>query len=170
MAGVTFTVEINDLAARERISALVDRMENPTPFYKAVGDHLVNSTRSNFDREAAPDGTPWQPLRPSTLQRRVKLGQASTKILTVSKRLQASIIYQIENGGVRIGSPVEYAGVHQLGAAQGAFGAFMGKDKLGRDHFHHLPWGNIPARPYIGVSEADEGEILELADAWLGEA
>lgn len=170
MAGVTFTVEINDLAARERISDLIARMDDPGRFYKPVGEHLVNSAKSNFESETAPDGTPWQLLRPSTLQRRIKLGQTSTKILTVSKRLQASIIYQIEDGGVRVGSPIPYAGVQQLGAAQGAFGAFMGKDKLGRDHFHHLPWGNIPARPYIGVSTADEVEIIELAEAWLGEA
>ena len=48
----------------------------------------------------------------------------------------------------------------QFGAAQGQFGAFIGKDKLGRDHFHAIPWGDIPARPFLGLAEEDRTNIL----------
>jgi phage virion morphogenesis protein len=167
MTGITFTFEIDELAARERISGLIDRMQDPAEFYKAVGERLVNSATANFEREAGPDGTPWPALRPSTLSQRIKNKVASTKILTATQALKASIIYQLESGGVRIGSPLAYAAVQQFGAEQGAFGAFIGRDKNGRDHFHHLPWGDIPARPYLGVSAEDETEIIELAETWL---
>lgn len=168
MAGITFTVEIDDLVARQRIGDLITRMENPAPFYGAVGEHLVNSAKSNFDQESAPDGTPWQPLRPSTLQRRLKSGSASSTILTVTKRLKASIIYQVEADGVRIGSPVPYAAIHQLGGTINK-AARTGK-AFGRENVsipaHSI---SVPARPYLGVSTSDEAEILELAEAWLGE-
>lgn len=44
MTGITFTAEIQDQEARGKLAALVERMDRPIGFYKAVGEHLVNST------------------------------------------------------------------------------------------------------------------------------
>lgn len=168
MTGVSFTVEVDDLTARDRISALIDRMDNPVPFYKSVGEHLVNSAKANFDREAAPDGTAWTPLMQSTIRRRMKNGQTPIQILTATKRLKASIIYQLEADGLKVGSPVEYAAIHQLGGVinrPARTGKAFGRDAVA------LPAYTItmPARPYLGLSRDDEVEIIELAEAWLGE-
>ena len=56
-----------------------------------------------------------------------------------------------------------YAAVMQLGAAQGEFGARIGKDKNG-------PWGDIPARPFLGVGPTDRENILETITEYLATA
>ncbi|NTT88258.1 phage virion morphogenesis protein [Tabrizicola fusiformis] len=172
MTGITFTVEIADDEAAARLAGMVDRMTRPIGFYKGVGEYLTEvAIPRNFKAEASPDGTPWARLRSATIKRREKRGQTPLTILRsnsgTSQNLSASIISQSSETGVEVGSPLPYAAIHQFGAAQGQFGAFMGKDKLGRDHFHHLPWGDIPARPYLGLSGEDEAEIIRIAEDWI---
>lgn len=68
--------------------------------------------------------------------------------------LQATIGYDADADRVLVGSPMEYAGTHQFGAVQGA---------LGRTRRNvPIPWGDIPARPFLGVSNADRDGILEI--------
>ncbi len=168
MAGITFTVEMATKAAQQQLEELVGRMERPLGFYKSVGEYMVSvAIPRNFANEAAPDGTPWASLRPVTLARRQKAGLASTAILRATGNMASKINYEATDQHARIGSPHIQAAVMQFGAEQGQFGAFMGKDKRGRDHFHHLPWGNIPARPFLGLSPADEAEIIAIASDWL---
>jgi phage gpG-like protein len=58
---------------------------------------------------------------------------------------------------------MEYAAVQQFGAVAGA----LGRNKRGSP----IPWGNIPARPFLGVSAQDKVEVLEiLQEALLGAA
>lgn len=173
MTGVSFTVEVDDLTARDRISALIDRMDNPTPFFQALGLNLVNSTQRRFDQGLAPDGTPWEPLKPSTIRMRIKRGRTPDKILVASGALRGSIISQVEGTSVRIGVNAVgdqgiYAAIHQLGGVINRV-ARTGK-AFGRDTVA-LPAYTItmPARPYLGISRDDEVEIIELAEAWLGE-
>lgn len=168
MAGVTFTFEYEDAGSGARLADIVARMERPEGLYKGVGDYLTQiAVPRNFDAQTAPDGTAWASLSKVTIKRRAAAGYAATPILTVTKDLRSSVISQPADGGIEVGSAVIYAGVMQRGAAQGQFGASMGKDKNGRDHFHHLPWGDIPARPYLGLSDADQTEIIAIASDWL---
>lgn len=168
MAGITFTVELTTGEAAQRLAALVERMARPIGFYKNAGEYMTEiAIPRNFANETAPDGTPWASLRAVTLARRQKAGLSSTAILHASGQMKANVVSQVTESSVRVGSPAPQAAVMQLGAAQGQFGAFMGKDKRGRDHFHHLPWGNIPARPFLGLSRADEGELIRIAEDWL---
>lgn len=168
MAGITFTVEIDEAALADSLAAMVDRMERPIGFYKGVGEYLTNvAIPRNFAAETAPDGTPWASLRPATLKRREQAGLTSTKILNATGKMRSEINARPESDHVSVGSPAEQAAVMQFGAAQGAFGAFIGKDKLGRDHFHHMPWGDIPARPFLGLSTDDEAEIIRIAEDWI---
>ena len=53
-----------------------------------------------------------------------------------------------------VGSPLIYAGVHQFGAKKGAFGTTSKGSPI--------PWGDIAARPFLGVSNDDEREIVDI--------
>lgn len=53
-----------------------------------------------------------------------------------------------------------YAAVMQGGAAQGAFG----RTSRGGP----IPWGNIPARPFLGLSDSDRAGVLEIIAEYLG--
>lgn len=160
MAGITFTVELQDTEAKTRLSELVSRMERPIGFYKNVGEYLTEvAIPRNFANESSPSGQPWARLRPTTIRARERKGQTPLAILRASGRLAASIISQADDHGVRVGSPVPQAAVMQFGAAQGAFG----KSSRGGP----IPWGNIPGREYLGLSPADELEIYAIAEEWL---
>lgn len=163
MSGVTFTVEIDDQAMQTRLEEMLTRMEQPFKFYKAAGEYLTEiAIPRNFDHEQGPDGTPWAALKEATIRRREKLGQTPIRILRAggsAASLSASIVAQPSHTEVRVGSATEYAAVHQFGAAKGAFGA----DSHGRP----LPWGTIPARPFLGLSTEDGQELIRIAEDWL---
>lgn len=168
MSGISFTVELDEAALAAKLSDMVGRMDRPIGFYKGVGEYLKDvAIPRNFETETGPDGSPWASLRPSTIKRREKAGQTPIRILRASGTMASGINALPDNDGVRVGSPAIQAAVMQFGAAQGAFGASMGKDKLGRDHFHHMPWGDIPARPFLGLSGDDETEVIRIAEDWL---
>ena len=51
------------------------------------------------------------------------------------------------------GSNLVYAPTHQFGAEKGDFGSTSKK--------RPIPFGDIPARPFLGISEATTEEILD---------
>ena len=95
--------------------------------------------------------------------------------------LASQIFYQVESGALVIGSSMPYARVQQQGAKQGEFGRviatnlkrfrqFDEKDfrrYAGTKKGHPLPWGDIPARPFLGISEADRAGILQVIERRL---
>ena len=168
MTGISYTFETDDEIILARFDQLTDRLDDLGGFYKNVGEHMLRSAKQNFEAEASPDGEPWKELLPQTIRRREKRGQTPIQILRATRNtgLAASINYQLEPGLVRIGSPKEYAAIHQLGGViknKARKGKAFGRDDVAIPA-HTI---NIPARPYIGVGPDDQVAIIEIADAWL---
>lgn len=167
-----------------RVQATLQRLEraavNPAPALKAVGEALVDSTKQRFLQSIGPDGKPWAPNAPSTfvtLLRRYKgsfgkdgrvsargAARASGKkpLIGETRSLSTTINYRVSGNAVEIGSPMEYAAVQQFGARKGAFGS----TRRGAP----IPWGDIPARPYLGVSAGDAQIIDRLFYDYLRES
>ena len=182
MAGVSISVELQEATARQALRDLLTRMENPRNFYKGVGDLLLASTSTRFETETGPDGKPWTPLKAATIRARTKNKQLPLKILRSNSKgkagssLAGSINYIATDDEVRVGSPVIYAAIHQLGGTiekQAGSRYMVGRRFAKRDKeggadvaikAHTI---TIPARPYIGISAADQGGILEQAQDWL---
>ncbi|UWQ92992.1 phage virion morphogenesis protein [Rhodobacteraceae bacterium M382] len=135
-------------------------LADPTELYQDLGELLVASTQDRILEGLAPDGTAHAPRSEVTLARYAKRGLSFGKPLNQSGEMRQQIHYEADAQGVSWGSNAIQAAVMQFGAAQGAFGA----NARGLP----LPWGNIPARPFIGFSEEDEinveAEILEWLD------
>lgn len=160
MAGVTFTLEIDDGGSEARLAELINRLDRPIAFYKTVGAYLTDvAIPRNFDNDSAPDGTPWAQLSPVTIARREKKGQTPIQILRATGKMRSEIVSQASDEELRVGSPAPQAAVMQFGAAAGAFGTDAGGSPI--------PWGTIPARPFLGLSAEDEAEILLIASDWL---
>jgi phage gpG-like protein len=64
---------------------------------------------------------------------------------------------------VSIGTNVIYAPTHQFGARQGQYGRYATRRRTSIP----IPWGDVPARPFLGVSAEDERVILNLIKANL---
>lgn len=188
MTGISVRADLRDESARHELQDLLGRMENMRPFYDAVGNTLVASTGDRFKAEVDPEGRPWLSLKPATIKARTRKGQLPLTILRSNSRgksgssLSGSVNYQATSEETRIGSPVEYAAIHQLGGAinrkarkgkiyrqkdeAGNVGnRFVSKDKANHVTEVDIPAYTItiPARPYLGVSRDDQEDILEMA-------
>ena len=152
--------EINLTFAEAALSALERALGDMTPVMDDIGDSLVGRTRDRFKTSTGVDGIPWAPKSPITIA--TQIASKSTRPLIRDGTLAEQIFHQAGPDSVEWGSNLIQAAVMQFGAAQGAFG----KTSRGGP----IPWGNIPARPYIGVSDEDETMIAETLTDWLARA
>jgi len=145
-------------AALARLSAALSDM---TPVMEELGQILTLSTMRRFGEGVAPDGSRWAPKSQTTLNR---YGARSSNRIDIrplfgpSGDLNSQIFYEVTPDSVSWGSPKIYAATQQFGAAQGAFGRTSRNGPI--------PWGNIPARPFLGISADDQTNILDtIAEA-----
>jgi len=170
---------IDDEEVLGTLAEMISRTRNPRPALQDIGEILIASTKRRFITSTAPDGSRWAELSDTTLLRYLEktsgLSRRKTptggRTLTASgvralagrrpligetRRLSREIYYRVGRGSVAVGSPLEYAGTHQFGAARHSFTG-------GR-----TPWGDVPARPIFGISTTDRANILDTLRSYLG--
>lgn len=151
MSGVSYKIDIENAELEAFLESRIAKMENMRPFYKGVGQHMLNSIEDRFDSETAPDGSAWHAHSPVTIALRLKKhGNAPLTILRQRGRLAGSFSTEASNTEVRIGTPVRYAAIQHFGG------------KAGRNRKV-----TIPPRPVLGMSPEDETIIAEMADDFL---
>lgn len=144
----------------ERIVALFARLParlaDLSPVLADIGEQQVAATRTRFLAGRSPDGSVWAPKSPATLIAQAARGDRPDPrpLFGPSRRLSSEVHYRLGPDRVEIGSSLVYAAVQQFGAAQGAFG----RTRRGAP----IPWGDIPARPFLGLSEDDRGAIAGI--------
>lgn len=145
-----------------RLYAASRGIDDMTGVHQEIGEYIVEATRARFRTSTAPDGSKWQKKSPATIARYLARGDGrKTKpLIGPSGRLSKEIVLTANRKEVEVGSALEYSGVMQDGAQVGAFGA----DKAG----HPIPWGTIPARVWLGLSDTDERNIIDIVDGALG--
>ncbi|QYK42859.1 MAG: phage virion morphogenesis protein [Paracoccaceae bacterium] len=153
--------EIDVSFAVAALAALSGRMTDMTPVMQSLGEYLVTSTRERFPTGKAPDGTPWAPKSATTLARYARRGdgQPLRPLYGPTGLLSQQFASFPTATGVEWGSNLIYSAVMQFGAAKGAFGSMANGSAI--------PWGNIPARPFLGLSPEDEAVILDDLAEWL---
>lgn len=151
-----------DVQGDARVAAVFDELDRRGrqrgPLLDAVGRKLAESTRMRFEDQRGPDGRAWTP----SVRAREQAGQT----LVDTGRLRDSITHRVAGDGVEIGTNVVYAATHQLGADIRAVNAPYLAFKLG-DRFVRVREVKIPARPFLGVDQADEDDIVALATDYL---
>jgi phage gpG-like protein len=144
-----------------------------------MGEHLMIVHRERFARQAAPDGTPWQALSPRYLRRKKK---NKGKMLQLEGYLANTLRYQISPNELLFGSNRPYAAIHQFGgeiqiAARSQRAYFrQGKNGTVGNQFTQKKKSNftqwvtlgaytirIPARPFLGTSDADNDALVAIA-------
>lgn len=134
-------------------------------FWKKVEAVLMTESLRCFQEQQAPDGRAWKPLSEATLRarayrrtkgyrktlKRIKGSQSKAfqrslgdaKILQDRGLLRRSIATESGDSHARIGTTLKYAATHQYGR------------------------GRIPARPFIGLSQAGEERIVQMMHDWI---
>lgn len=165
------TIKVDDKQVLDMLAELSRRMTNLQPAMKEIGEDIVASTKRRFASSTGPDGTPWEANSPVTVARYLGVFSGSHKkdgtlskrgaarsagkkpLIGETKTLSSTINYQLNGtSAVHIGSPKVYAAMHQFGGTKA--------------QFPHL-WGDIPARPFLGISEPDKANILDILGTYL---
>lgn len=178
MAGVTLDISIRDEAVKNLLARIQKRFRDLTPAMKLIGAIVRTSIVRNFEKEGRPGK--WAGHSDITEKRRGK----GAKILQdkgFHGGLVASIHLKAYKDRVVAGTNKIYAAVHQFGAKKGSFGTVTAKI---REHVRKLksgkrstvgahtrkmklPWGDIPARPFMMVQKEDWEEIRDALSDFL---
>lgn len=156
----------------EAMRSLVAAGRETTPLMRDLGQLMREATQDAFEEERDPvTGAKWAPLSPAYRRQRMEAGHDG-KILQLSGELATSITLQYGNGFARVGTNRPHAAAHQFGARTRAhvirarfkhslrFMGSGGKPVFRREVSH--PGSVIPARPFLGVGEAEREEMREL--------
>jgi phage virion morphogenesis protein len=150
-----YDVKIDAREVETELRKLEHRIGDLKPVFEDIGEYLIVSTRQRFLDKEAPDGTPW--ARNSALTEELK--GRDDPLIGESKSLSRYFSYNATSGSLEFGSPMKYAAVQHFGARQGAFGF--------SDRGAPLPWGDIPARPFLGLSVTDRAAVLDIVREYL---
>ena len=184
MSGAAINMAASGVAEVDRALARIAELgRSPRPLWQAIGQYGESSTRLRFKHQTGPDGVRWK-----ASQRAKKTGGQT---LQLKGHLLRSISYNVTDGGVEWGSNRVYAAIHQFGGqiqraaysgwarlrtnAKGELERQKGHSKLARfagaqhKRFRTVRFTaaahviNMPARPYLGINQADLVEIGKLA-------
>lgn len=154
-----YSIELNDAEMSAALDRLSARLSDMTPLMQDLGELLVVSTQERVQAGMQPDGQPFAPRSQTTLDRYAELGLSFGQPLNQSGEMRGGVFYQAGSDSVEIGSNAIQAAVMQFGAEQGAFGETARGGPI--------PWGDIPARPWLGISDDDRTNILAEIEDWL---
>ncbi len=141
-------IEFDNQEVNNALLQLAKKCENLRPLMKNIAGIFANSTEENFKEQGRPNK--WVDLAESTKKQRLKKRKWPGQILQVEGMLASSVNTYYDNDSTVIGSNLPYAAIHQLGGK-------AGKNKS----------ANIPARPYLNLTEDDYKEILQETQKYL---
>lgn len=170
-------LEINDAQVRAAFASLQAALTDMSGPMDEIGQTMVLSTKTRMQAGTSPDGTPFAPRSAVTLARYAAEGKKyGPHPLWLTGTMRQNIAHASGPDHVSWGSNAIQAAVMQFGAEQGEFGAAMGrtspseKRAKSQDYFTPIPWGRIPARPFLGLSDQDRTDITDIIDEWLERA
>lgn len=134
-------IVVDDADLRQALEQLQAKLGDLTPVFRDLGEALLISHRARFDRGIGPDGVPWPALSPRYLATKPK---NKDKKLVLDGWLR-QLHYQAGGTELRLGTDREY----------------------GKDHQFGNPSRHIPARPFLGLDDAERAQVLAVLAEWL---
>lgn len=140
------SIEITDEEINRALLRLSTRVQNLKPVFDQFGPYLLGRIRGYFRNETEPDGTPWAPLSPSW-QGRKRRERRDRGIGRYTLSMLNGLAYNANGSRLLVGSREPYAPAFQFG----------------------VPRRSQPARPFLGVTDADRQELSELIGGYLAD-
>lgn len=182
MAGVT--LEFDAVAALAVVNEAAAALADPAPMLRDIGEFLLIAHDQRFASQASPDGTPWQALSPAYLKRKKK---NRDKILVLDGFLKNTLRYQVSNNELLFGTNRIYGAMMHFGgsidvAARSQQAYFrqdgrtgdVGTQFVSKRKSNFSQWVTIgaytiqiPARPWLGISDDDNYAIAGIATRYL---
>jgi len=147
MSGIQFKVEQDDRKIRATITQLIALGRNPAAAMEDIAVIGENTTRERFATQIDPEGKRWK--------KSIRVQINGGKTLTKDGHLGDSITHLSNSKFAEWGSNRVYAAIHQ-------FGGYAGR-AAGKHGPIRRP--NLMARAFIGISKADELDMLDALQA-----
>lgn len=163
MGSMRLTLTIQDEIALQGLAKLKAGLRARSGLLNTLGEYLVESTKQRI-REGgpAPDGTPWKPLQPLTLELKKNKDHGT---LWESGMLKDTLAFELEGEeAVAVGSMMVYARIHQEG---GTIKPREGKKALRVPKAGFRRSVTLPARPFLGLGGQDLSNLEKKVVAWL---
>lgn len=143
MAKTIIEMSLIDAEFRRGIDALMQRVGDLSPLMRDIGELLTERTKRRFETSTAPDGSPWAPLKDGS-------GRAP---LVLTGTMRDQIFPTSGSDFVEIGASAKQAPWHQFG---------VDPFQVETRNFGFVDHPGIAARPFLGVSDQDQTDILAL--------
>ncbi len=158
MSGVKLHIAIDDRQINAALDRLIAVGQHPRAVMKDIAADGRRSTQDRFIDGVAPDGSSWEP------------NKQGTKTLVASRILLGSITRESGDDYAEWGTNKIYAAIHQFGGVIRPKNKPYLTFKLPGGGFRRVKQVTIPARPYLGINEDDEENIVDIVNRHLQEA
>lgn len=171
-------IDISDNGISQALTRLANTTQHLPTVLDLIGEMLVDSTKQRFATSTGPDGQRWASNSPVTILRYLgkykssfdkktgrltKSGAVSAAgkrpLIGETRDLSRQITKAVDGDTLYIGSTMIYAAAQQFGMRKG----YAGANRRGSP----IPWGDIPARPFLGLSDQDRNNILATISDYL---
>lgn len=132
------TLELGSDEVTAALARLTAVGRNLLPIYQDIGEYLLSSTRDRTASQRAPDGSAWTPLNPAYKRWKAKKRPGVPMLRFDFHMLGDRLSYQADDHALLFGTGAKYGAVHQFG------------------------YGKVPARPWLGLADEDELEVVEI--------
>jgi phage virion morphogenesis protein len=156
------TITFNFEDVQRQLGKLADKIKDRRAVHQIIGEVLLDKHRERFLDQVSPDGDKWPALSPVTLANR----RSPKGILRDSGELFRSIHMKASSESAQVGTNLNHPKVfvHQYGATIKLKSAkalvIPGGKGANRPIFAKSV--TIKPRPYIGVGDGDEKEVMEV--------
>lgn len=161
MSGVTYRIEYDDSPVQAVLNRLIATGQSPRDVMRDIAVYGENSTQLRFDNQISPDGKRWKPSH-----------RGVNTLKGEGHHLFDSIVSDSGEDHSEWGADtsVIYAAIHQFGGVIRPKNKPYLTFKLPDGSFRRVKQVTIPARPFIGINQQDEENIIDIVNRHLAEA
>ncbi len=132
-------IDIDDREVKKELTSLAGRIQNRKPLMRKISGIMHDAVEENFEQEGRPK---WKPSK--------RVLKQKGKTLQDTGQMAASVSEEYDNDSAQVGTNKKYAAIHQ-------FGGLAGRGRK----------VNIPARPFLKLTDSDLEEIKETVKDYL---
>ena len=149
-------IQIHDEHLRATLARRITALRSPARLMAGIANDLHGGVEDVLEGEGMPK---WRGLSSVTKDHRKERGHWPGKMLHDYGQLASSIIHYSGDDFAQVSTNLKKARTLHFGAKQGEFG----RSKRGGP----IPWGNIPARPFMVIPAHTRATIAQRAAKWI---
>jgi phage gpG-like protein len=120
-----------------------------------IGKIYLDYTVENYEKHRSPQRKRWTKNKDSTLKKRRSIGSyGDGDVGFMTGDLYFSLKSEVRGDSVFVGTDIIYGRTFHFLIKKGAFGI--------NSRGQSIPWGDIPARPFLGRNERADKKVLDM--------